>query len=274
MPLKSREGKLPPANYYAQIFGHLTQAYPAAQITPATMASLKPAWDMLWQAGRPADVVAKTTCSCDGKHITLSPAFAVTLPKGAYRGPKGAERGALFDPASMRESAPVERTRRSYERVEAEIQRAQSKVQKIESRATSSKNAEKQALLRQQIEDQLQSLAARQAEAAQIGRRLADLRASLGTAAFQPQLPVKSPQAAPPKEAKPRAAKKAAAGPKAPPKADKVPAAPAATKPAPQPVPQPASAAPVDPDQAILAKIQSLLPALAAQLAGNLKKAG
>ena len=41
---KSREGKDPPSNWYAQLIGHLVQSYPAAQLDAAELtAQLQPA---------------------------------------------------------------------------------------------------------------------------------------------------------------------------------------------------------------------------------------
>lgn len=122
--LKSREGKQPPANYYAAILGYLIRAYPDAELTPSLLAQLKPAWDQMWLMGRPAEVVAKTTCSCDGKHITLSPVLPYQLPRGAVRAPAGTPRGSVVMPSALRESAGLLRARSQVKRTERMFEKA------------------------------------------------------------------------------------------------------------------------------------------------------
>lgn len=277
MALKSREGILPPANFYAQVLGHLIKAYPDAQITANSMASLKPAWDQLWQSGRPADVVAKTTCSCDGKHITLSPVYEVELPRGAYRGPKGAERGALFDPQQMRESAPVERTAKSLDRVVGDIAKVRAKADRFQARADKSTKPEQKQALMAKIQDQVQAIVERQKEADEIGRNLETLRKKLGTMmlakpasvpvakkpparAAKPAKPPTTPKPAVPKSASPKPA-----APKAPPKA------PAPATPLPAASSEPAAVDSAK-DAKIMEGIRALLPSLAQQMVADIRK--
>ena len=299
MALKSREGLLPPPNFYAQILANLRIAYPDAQITAETMANLKLAWDSLWRDGRPADVVAKTTCSCDGKHITLSPAFGVDVPKRAYRGPKGAERGALFEPSEMRESAPVERTVRSLQRLQSDITRARERRDRFQTRADRATKPEIQGALRTQISEQIAAIDERQKQADEVATRLQKLRAQLGSMAIAVSPPAQPTRKQ--RDAKPQATAKSPSAPKAPPKAPKPPKTPkppkapkppkigepkAPASPTPSPAPKapapPAPPAPpalsasggLDPgkEALILGEIKSMLPGLAQQMVQELQK--
>ena len=262
MPLKSREGKLPPANYYAQIFGHLTQAYPAAQITPATMASLKPAWDMLWQAGRPADVVAKTTCSCDGKKIIPSPAVGLLLAKGLVRPPKGAQRGEVFGAEELREPAPVERLQKRLVRVSREQEKTQAVSEKWGQRAQGARKestrdeAERRRAGATSRYDELRS------EAQRIEAELTRLRGELSRtpreriAEVQRRMPALRAEPPPPPPPPPPPEP-----PPSPPPADAPPKKPRALKGRPK-----KEATPTDADAAMLTAIQNLLPGIAGQL--------
>jgi hypothetical protein len=113
--LKSREGKDPPATFYANLFAYLTEAYPEATVTPESLQKLKPLWDDLWRAGRNAEVTAQSTCSCDGREITPSPPTAIPFVKGALRPPPKAERGKMYPLTELREPAEVERAKRALE---------------------------------------------------------------------------------------------------------------------------------------------------------------
>ena len=112
---KSREGKAPPSNWYAQLIGHLVQSYPAAQLDAAELtAQLQPIWDEQWRNGKNAQTVAATTCSCDGgRTIQPSPGVSVSLPRGSVRGPTKLPRGVIPDPAALRESLDLEKLKRA-----------------------------------------------------------------------------------------------------------------------------------------------------------------
>ena len=49
--LKSRMGKLPPANFYAQIYAYLAAAYPKATLNAKLMGGLQPIWDQFCSKG-------------------------------------------------------------------------------------------------------------------------------------------------------------------------------------------------------------------------------
>ncbi len=106
--LTSREGKQPPATYYAMILAYLAEAYPDSKLSTEDVQALKPIWDDLWRAGRSAEATAQTTCSCDGKRVFPSPALGVTVPKGAARAPAKAERGSVPKLSELREPAAIE----------------------------------------------------------------------------------------------------------------------------------------------------------------------
>lgn len=112
---KTREGKNPPGNWYAQVIGHLVQSYPAAQLDAAELtAQLQPIWNEQWRNGKNAQTVAATTCSCDGgRTIQPSPGVKISLPRGSVRGPTKLPRGVIPDPAALRESLDLEKLKRA-----------------------------------------------------------------------------------------------------------------------------------------------------------------
>lgn len=270
MAWKSRIGKLPPANFYAQIMTYLSQAYPQAEISQRTMGVLKPLWDRLWLDGRSADIVAKTTCSCDGKSITASPAIDLTkLPRGAVRAPTKTDRGQLFDPERMRESAETEKVKRQARQLEEQIGRLSTQTTRLSSRAERARGNTTRTQVLAELERRKNELTQKRAQAAQLAERLAELRKQIGQVGIQlleeekaerkeekETVPPKSPKAQkPPKEPKP---------PK-PPREKK----PKGTGKQKDQTPKAQDAK----DAAILAAIQGALPALAEKLAGQLKKA-
>lgn len=274
MTLKSRVDKLPPPNYYASILAHLVRAYPGAKISVQSMESLKPAWDLLWQSGKSADVAAKTTCSCDGKQITLSPAFDVSVVRGAYRAPAGAARGALFEPAEMRESAPVERARAAQARAEGQAGRILSQAQKLEARLQSVTSPQGRDQLLRTLEMQKAQLREKRALASQIGADLEQLRIKFQSAqAAERATNLERHEGAPKKKQPAQAAApeqkppppKTKVAPPAKPKQDR----PRSVPPEKRPAPAPTEAA----DQAILTAIKGLLPEMAKTLASSLKGA-
>lgn len=267
MAWKSRIGKLPPANFYAQIMTYLSQAYPQAEISQRTMSVLKPLWDRLWLDGRSADIVAKTTCSCDGKSITASPAIDLAkLPRGAVRAPTKTDRGQLFDPERMRESAETEKVKRQARQLEEQIGRLSTQTTRLSSRAERARGNTTRTQVLAELERRKQELAQKRSQVAQLADRLAELRKQIGQVGIQliqeekaerkaeketvtpkppkGQKPTKEPK--PPKEKKPKRTGK---------QKDQTPTAQDAK------------------DAAILAAIQGALPALAEKLAGQLKKA-
>lgn len=271
MAWKSRIGKLPPANYYAQIMAYLAMAYPEAEISQRTMTVLKPLWDKLWQDGRGADIVAKTTCSCDGKSITASPAMDLAkLPKGAVRAPTKTDRGQLFEPTRMRESAEAEKAKRQARQLEAQIGRITTRTTRLSSRAERARSDAARTPVLAELEKRRQELARKQAEAAQIAERLAELRKQIGKVGIQLIQEEKTEQkvekkTTPPKEMKPPKAPKPLKPP-TPPKEEKPKRT--GSKQADQ-----APASEAAKEAAILAAIQGALPGLAEKLAEKMKKA-
>lgn len=283
MPVwKSREGRLPAANYYAQIAAYLAQAYPDAKITKAQLDALKPVWDRLWQEGKSADIVAKTTCSCDGKRITASPAAGLErLPKGAVRAPTGVERGQLFDPADLRGSTEVERASRERKRLEAQIEKLARQATELAARGAKTKAGGREAL-QQKFTDRRTQLASRMQQLRELGQQIESLRSQLSGASrlFRPLSTPKDDAVPSELQALVEKAKKAPKAPKAPkPKAP----GPKAQRPAKAgkaseaPVPRKKAAAPAQQasaDDLILAKISEALPGIAKTLADSLKRTG
>lgn len=268
MAWKSRIGKLPPANYYAQIMAYLAMAYPEAEISQRTMSVLKPVWDSLWLDGRSADIVAKTTCSCDGRSITASPAIELAkLPRGAVRAPTKTDRGQLFEPARMRESVEAEKAKRQARQLEAQIGRITTRATRLSSRAERARSDTARAPVLAELEKRRQELARKQAEAAQIAERLAELRKQIGKVGVQLIQEEKAERKAekeetapkPPKQPKPPKAPK-------PPKEEKPKRTGNASK-------EQAPTSEAAKEAAILAAIQGALPGLAEKLAEKMKKA-
>lgn len=282
MPVwKSREGRLPAANYYAQIAAYLAQAYPNAKITKGQLDALKPVWDRLWQEGKSADIVAKTTCSCDGKHITASPAAGLErLPKGAVRAPTGVERGQLFDPADLRGSTEVERASRERKRLEAQIEKLARQATELAARGAKTKAGGREAL-QQKFTDRRTQLASRMQQLRELGQQIESLRSQLSGASrlFRPLSTPKDDAVPSELQALVEKAKKAPKAPKAPKpkaqaqkpaKAEKAGEAPRTRKsPKPAAPAQQASA-----DDLILAKISEALPGIAKTLADSMKRSG
>ncbi len=263
MAWKSRIGKLPPANYYAQIMAYLSQAYPDAAITQQTMEALKPAWDDLWQNGRSAEIVAKTTCSCDGKHITLSPAFGLHIPKGAFRAPTKTERGQLFEPTRMRESAGIERTKRQASVLEAQIGRISTETSRLESRTARAKKPEVRKRLADELKTRMAALEVKKQEAAKIGKQLDALRAQIGAVDLKALLGRSGEETAPtPKPERKPQAQASKPAPKEPKKVQ----APKKEKP-----PKKEKASKADKDKLILEAVKAALPDVATKLAAQLK---
>lgn len=296
--LKSRIGKLPPPNYYMQIMAYLAQAYPDAIITQLSMAGLKEAWDELWLRGRNAEVAAKTTCSCDGKTITLSPAFRLPpLPRGVYRAPTKLQRGQLPDPRLYRETVAIEKAKRQSRLLEAQIGRLKGTTARLDLRAARAGDDRRSELLGK-IQAHRSSLAEKEQQAAEIGRTLERLRQEVSAmTGYHGQLfpppeppppkPAKSPkspkQPKQPKASKPATPPKQPKAPKPPtppktprpPKTAKPPTAPPLPAQPPPAAPKPAKkskkAASQEKDQLILSAVMNALPALAEKLAGKAK---
>lgn len=273
--LKSREGKQPPANYYASVIGYLIRAYPDAELTPALLAQLKPAWDQMWLQGRPADVVAKTTCSCDGKHITLSPAFPVHLPRGAVRAPAGTPRGSLVMPWALREGAGLLRARSQVKRTERMFERA-----------AEARDGTAGAVIAR-LDALRDDLSRREREVAELTTRLGQIKKGLSELGEPAEKTARQPRQANKPDPKPEVAKKRKPAVERPsakkkPASAQVAKAPAGTKPAAPkekaPAPQDKQGAkaggvqqPSPEDAAMLQAIQGLLPGLATDIAAKLR---
>ena len=278
-PWKSREGKLPASNFYAQIAVYLAEAYPDAKIDRAQLDALKPVWDRLWQEGKTADIVAKTTCSCDGKKITPSPAIDLErLPKGVVRAPVGLERGQLFDPETVRGSASVEKVKRERQRTVQLLERERLRLTKLAEMGSRAKGGRRTALeekfgaKKAAAQTRLMQLQVLNQQIEQLQSELRGQRLYRKPSAIDEELPdalmalVERPK-------KEKAPKK--------PKAEKAPKAPKAAKPAapakdrPARKPRPAATPSADTaaqDAVLLAKISELLPGIANTLAQQIKK--
>lgn len=283
MPWKSRIGKQPPSNFYAQVLAYLAAAYPQASISGASVSALKPLWDDLWLEGRTAEVVAKSTCSCDGKTITPSPVLAVPkLPKGAIRGPVGVARGTLFEPSQIRGSTEIEAQKRKRSAIQKEIDRLAAQATRLTARAGKSRTLEKRQPLISEIEERKKRIAERVAEVRATQEKLIALKRELGGVSrimateaeiTEPKLPevapISQPKAKAAKEKKAPREKKAKE-----PKAQK-PKEPKAQKPAKERKGKKSAELPTDEqDKKILASVEALLPGVAEKIAAALKQQG
>ena len=156
--LPSRIDKDPPASFYANLLGYLAETYPAANLDPKVLSSLKPLWDEMWRAGRNAEVTAQSTCSCDGHTITPSPATQVDYARGAARPPTKAVRGVMYPVTALREASPVEQVKRKADAGFEHVKRIQAKIARfVESYDRSPPRTEEAAAKKRQ---QLRSLEA------------------------------------------------------------------------------------------------------------------
>lgn len=101
MVWQSREGKLPPPQFLAEVVAYLQRAY---GINPSRelLELLYPFFVEEWRNGATAREAANATCSCKKGEIVPSPATAVELKKGEVRPPRGAKRGDVFGSESLR----------------------------------------------------------------------------------------------------------------------------------------------------------------------------
>jgi len=113
---KSRIGKLPPTQFFADLIQHLRNLYPGATIDDGLVRTMREIWVAEWRAGQSAQDTAKATCSCDGKAIVPSAGAGRDLGKRLARPPKGAKRGDFIAPAELREVSPLAAARREAEK--------------------------------------------------------------------------------------------------------------------------------------------------------------
>ena len=268
MAWKSRMGRLPPPDFYALIMAYLAEAFPSASITPSALHELKPIWDELWLNGRSPEIIAKTTCSCDGKTITGSPVLGIPkLQKGAVRGPLNTKRGVLFDPTQLRESTAAEELKRRRTKLDKELALLTTQAGTLQARASKTRDQGARTTLTAEVAKRQAMRQQRYDEAVQIQQQLTELRKQLAGVArllsaeeSPPIAPTATPSVAPqPKPAKPQtsaAAPRAERKPK-PAKAEK-PAAPEATS--------------AEADAALLSRVTELLPGIAEKIAASLAK--
>lgn len=260
MVWKSREDKLPPASFFANLIPYLQRAYPGATLTREVMQTLRPFFIEAWREGKTVQGAAQSTCSCDGKKIIPSPAVGLLLAKGLVRPPKGAQRGEVFGAEELREPAPVERLQKRLMRVSREQEKTQAVGDKWGQRAqgarkeTTRDEAERRRAGAASRYDELRSEAQRiEAEltrlrgelsrtprerVAEVQRRMPALRAETPP---PPPPPPEPPPSPPPADAPPKKQR----GPKGKAKKD---------------------AATTDADAAMFTAIQNLLPGIAGQL--------
>ena len=128
---KSRIDKLPPAQYFADLIQHLRNLYPGAIIDEALVRTMREIWIAEWRAGQSAQDTAKATCSCDGKAIVPSAGAGRELGKRLARPPKGAKRGDVIAPESLREVTPLAMARREAEKYAQAFDRVRAAAMKL-----------------------------------------------------------------------------------------------------------------------------------------------
>lgn len=117
MAWKSREGKLPPTQFFADVLGQLLGAYPEATLDREVMLGLRDFMINEWRNGQNGRDAAAATCSCDGHQVVPSPAASVFLAKHAVLPPAQAKRGTPDSPPEpfgeedLREPASLTRLR-------------------------------------------------------------------------------------------------------------------------------------------------------------------
>lgn len=111
MTWKSRENEAPPPQFFADVIGYLRKAFPNAVLTREAIVQLAPYLVAEWQSGQSARNAAKATCACDGKHITVSPAATVQVPRRAVLPPPDAKRGTTFGVDELRERRDIGKLR-------------------------------------------------------------------------------------------------------------------------------------------------------------------
>lgn len=164
---KSREGKVPPSNWYGMLIAHLRESFPKAEFNEEDLKTLlQPTWDEQWRNGNSAKTVAATTCSCDGRTIQPSPGVYVNLPRGAARGPANLPRGVIPDPAQLRESLDLERLKKAALAAANRAKSYQDQLAKLAARsnprdqAALDKAQQKQRAIRAKYDAELLNLAA------------------------------------------------------------------------------------------------------------------
>lgn len=102
MVWESRQGKLPPPQFLADVIAYLERAHGT---TPSRelMELLYPFFVEEWRNGATAREAGNATCSCKKGTIVPSPATSVELKKGEVRPPRGAKRGDIFGAESLRQ---------------------------------------------------------------------------------------------------------------------------------------------------------------------------
>lgn len=142
MAWKSREGKLPPAQFYADVLGQLISAYPQATLDREVMLGLRDFFVNEWRNGQNGRDAAAATCSCDGQQVVPSPAASVFLAKRAVLPPKQAKRGTPDSPpepfgeAELREPASMARLRSRHAKWLAEFNRLNGSLATVNDLAT------------------------------------------------------------------------------------------------------------------------------------------
>lgn len=101
MVWKSREGKLPPPQFLAELAAYLERAY-EAKPTRELMEKLYPFFVEEWRNGATSRETANATCACKKGELVPSPATAVRLAKGEVKPPRGAQRGDIFGADALR----------------------------------------------------------------------------------------------------------------------------------------------------------------------------
>lgn len=101
MVWKSREGKLPPPQFLADLAAYLERAH-GTKPSRELMEKLYPFFVEEWRNGSTSRETANATCACKKGEIVPSPATSVRLSKGEVKPPRGAKRGDIFGADALR----------------------------------------------------------------------------------------------------------------------------------------------------------------------------
>lgn len=128
---ESRKDKLPPSQFYADLFQHIQTLFPGAVVDENLARTMRDVWIFEWRNGQNAQDTAKATCSCDGKKIVPSPGAGRDLGKRLARPPQGAKRGDFIAPEALREVAPLASARREAEKLAKAFDRVRAATLKL-----------------------------------------------------------------------------------------------------------------------------------------------
>lgn len=128
---KSREGKDPPPQFWADFVAATNVVFPAATLGKETLVALYRLAVDEWRAGRQVHVIVRQLCSCDGSTVVPSPAAERRLGKtrGIARPPEKARRGDIFGIDEIRDPAALGRLLGKQALNDARLTKARAKKQ-------------------------------------------------------------------------------------------------------------------------------------------------